>query len=163
MNVVALLLSATAGGLLLQWSGLSGGIVIGAMIGAATWSLMTGTAEIVIPSPVKSAALIVLGATIGAGITRTSLSQTSRYLLPAVLAAGLIIVAGIGVTLVLRRLGIAPPEDLLATSPGALSAVVGVAADRGKDATAVGIFHTVRVLVVLVTLPGVAALLPRGG
>ena len=163
MNLVGMLASAALGGLLLQWSGLSGGVIIGSMVGAAAWSLASGGAEITIPKPFQTTALIVLGAVIGAGITRETVRQTSHYLGPALLAATLIILAGIGVTLLLRTLGIAPPEDLLATSPGALSAVIGVAADRGEGATAVGVFHTVRVLVVLVTLPALAALIPRGG
>ena len=160
MNLVGLLVSAAVGGLALQRSGLSGGIVIGAMVGSAAWSLASGGAEVVIPGPIRSGALIVLGATIGAGITRQSVHETSRYLLPAVLASVLIIAAGIGISLLLRAIGIAPPEDLLATSPGALSAVVGVAADRGENATVVGVFHTVRVLVVLATLPLLVALMP---
>jgi uncharacterized membrane protein AbrB (regulator of aidB expression) len=59
--------------------------------------------------------------------------------------------------------GVAPGDDVLATSPGALSAVIAIAVDRGVAPAEVALFHLVRLLMVLATLPLVVLLLPRSG
>jgi uncharacterized protein len=159
VSLLLLLAAATAGGLLFQALGVTGGLVIGSMLGAAAASLARSEA-VTVPTPVQNGALIVLGAAIGAGVTRSTLPSLQRLLLPAVAAGLLIIVAGIAIALLMRLFGVAPAEDVLATSPGALSAVTGVALDRGVAPVEVALFHTVRILLVLVTLPLVVALLP---
>jgi uncharacterized membrane protein AbrB (regulator of aidB expression) len=71
----------------------------------------------------------------------------------------LIILAGIAIAFLLRGLGLAPPGDVLATSPGALTVVSSVALDQGVGAVEVSVFHLVRVVLVIVSLPLVASML----
>lgn len=161
MAFLGVLLAATAGGLLLRWTGLQGGLAIGAMLGAALFTVLRGADEIAVPGVAQDGALIVLGAVIGAGVTRSVLVDLRALLLPAVLASLAIILAGIAIALALRWFGVGPTEDVLATSPGALSAVIAVAVDRGVAPAEVALFHLVRLLMVLATLPLVVLLLPR--
>lgn len=160
MSLVWLLASATVVGLALQRLAVPGGLVVGGMIGAAAFSLARGGPEVVVPAPLQTAALLLLGATIGGTVTRATVADLRGVLLPAVLAAVLIIVAGVGIAYLLQALGLAPPAAVLATSPGALSAMSAVAAERTSGAAEVALFHTVRLFLVLLSLPALVALLP---
>ncbi len=160
MQFVGVLAAAVAGGVLLRLTGLQGGLALGAMLGAAVYTLVRGGDAIDVPPLVQDAALIVLGAVIGAGVTRAVLTDLRALLVPAVVASVAIILAGIAIALALRWFGAAPADDVLATSPGALSAVIAVAVDRGVAPAEVALFHLVRLLMVLGTLPLVALLLP---
>jgi membrane AbrB-like protein len=160
VQVIALMLAATVGGLILRRLGVPGGLPLGAMLGAAAYTL-TRDAGVVLPSVVQDGALVVLGAVVGATVTRSMLGDLKALLVPALIAAVLIVTAGIAVALLLRWFGAAPPDDVLATSPGALSAVLAIAVDRGVAPAQVALFHTVRLLVVMGTLPLVVLLLPK--
>ena len=89
-------------------------------------------------------------------------TDTLNRLLRAPMATTMTI-AAIAIALALRWFGLAPADDVLATSPGALSAVIAVAVDRGSAPAEVALFHLVRLLMVLGTLPLVVLLLPRPG
>jgi membrane AbrB-like protein len=160
MSLVLLLAAATAVGLTFDRLGVPGGTIVGAMVGAAAVTLLRGGPEVEIPGWLSTAALVVLGASIGAGVTREVVVSLRASLLPALLAAVLIIAAGVGIAALLGALHIAPPNALLATSPGALTAITATAADHGDGAAQVALFHTVRVVLVLLTLPGLLTFLP---
>jgi uncharacterized protein len=163
MKLILLLAAATAGGLVLQRLDLPGGLVVGSMVGAAGYSLLQGGEQVSIPGPLRTAAFLVLGAAIGATVTRATVASLGGILLPAVLSAALIILAGVAIAYLLQTLGVAPPGAVLATSPGALSALSAAAADRGVGAAEVALFHTVRVVLVLLSLPALLTLLPAEG
>jgi membrane AbrB-like protein len=160
-SFVGVLVAATVGGVLLRLTGLQGGLALGAMLGAAAFTIIRGGEQIPVPPLAQDAALVVLGAVIGAGVTRTVLADLRQLLVPAVIAAVAIILAGVAIALALRWFGAAPGDDVLATSPGALSAVIAIAVDRGVAPAEVALFHLVRLLMVLGTLPFVVLLLPR--
>jgi membrane AbrB-like protein len=129
-----------------------GGTIIGAMLGAAAVSVIAGGAQVALPRPLVTGAYVVIGTVIGSGITRDALREVSAFAVPAVMSALLIIAAGLMIALALRWLGIAPEGVILATSPGALSATTAVAAEQGVGVS-VAVFHTVRVVLVLTSLP----------
>ena len=131
------------------------------MLGAAIFTVARGADAVPVPPLAQDAALIVLGAVIGAGVTRAVLQDLRALLLPAVVASVAIILAGIAIALALRWFGAAPGDDVLATSPGSLSAIIAVAVDRGVAPAEVALFHLVRLLMVLATLPLVVLLLPK--
>lgn len=160
MSLVWLLAAASAVGLALERLSVPGGLVVGSMIGAAAYTLARGGPEVVVPAPLQTATFVVLGAVLGATVTRETVVGLRGVLLPAVLAAVLIIVAGVGIAYLLQALGLAPPAAVLATSPGALSAMSAVAAERTSAAAEVAVFHTVRLILVLLSLPALIALLP---
>ena len=160
---LGVLVAATVGGVLLRLTGLQGGLALGAMLGAAVFTLARGQDAVPVPPLAQDAALVVLGAVIGAGVTRSVLGDLRALLVPAVVAGAAIILAGVAIALTLRWFGVAPGDDVLATSPGALSAVIAIAVDRGVAPAEVALFHLVRLLMVLATLPLVVLLLPRSG
>jgi uncharacterized protein len=161
LQLLAALAAAAVGGLIAQRYQVPGGLILGSMIGAAAVTLLTGGA-ISIPRPLQASAFIVIGASIGILITRESLVLLRPVLLPAVLGAVLIIIAGLGISYLLRALGLAPPGDLLATSPGALSVMSSMAVEQGTGVVEVALFHLVRVVLVILSLPLLVHLL-RGG
>jgi uncharacterized protein len=147
------LAAATAGGLLARSLNVPGGLVVGAMVGAGVVSLLSGEVEVIVPDPVQAAALIVIGAVIGSQLTPSVVASLPRILVPAVLSALIIIACGVVIAHLLGALGLAPPGVLLATSPGALSVLSGLAVERGTGPVEVAVFHTVRVVLVILTMP----------
>jgi membrane AbrB-like protein len=160
-SFLGVLVAATAGGVLLRLTGLQGGLALGAMLGAALFTVLRAGEAVPVPPLAQDAALVVPGAVIRSGVTRAVLADLRALLLPAVIASVAIILAGIAIALALRWFGVAPADDVLATSPGALSAVIAVAVDRGVAPAEVALFHLVRLLMVLGTLPLVVLLLPK--
>lgn len=163
MALVVTLAAAAAVGLAFDRIGIPGGLLTGAMVGAAGVTLARGGAGVVVPGAARTAAFVVLGAVIGTSLTRETVAGLRGVLLPAVFAALLLIAAGVGIALLLRATGLAPAGDVLATSPGALSAITAAAIERGVGAAEVAVFHTVRVVLVLLSLPALLTLLPDGG
>ena len=152
MRIVMTLAAAAAVGSLFDRFDVPGGTIIGAMVGAAAWSLISGGAEVTLPRPAVSAAYVVIGAVIGSSITRDAVGELRGVALPAVLSAAALMGAGLVIAVVLRWAGLAPEGVILATSPGALSAMSAVAAEQGTGVP-VATFHTVRIALVLVSLP----------
>ncbi|MDP8969055.1 MAG: AbrB family transcriptional regulator [Actinomycetota bacterium] len=162
MQLVVTLAAATVGGLALERLHVPGGLIFGSMTGAAVVTLARGDVG-ALPGPLRSAAFIVLGAAIGIGMTRSTVASLRSLLAPALLSAALIILAGLGIAYLLRLVGLAPPGDVLATSPGALSVVSALAVQEGLGAVEVALFHLVRVVMVILSLPVVVHLLTRPG
>ena len=158
MELVFVIGAATLCGLLAQYFGMPGGLIFGSMIGAAAVTLWRG-GGVRIPAYLESGAFIVIGAAIGVLVTRNSIAAMRPVVFPALLSALLIIVAGVAIAYLLRVMGIAPPDDVLATSPGALSAISALAVERGVGPVEVSLFHLVRVVLVILSLPALSLLL----
>ncbi len=159
INLLLTLATATVGGLVAERLRIPGGLILGAMLGSAR-PVVPGQAA-PLPPGLRTAAFIVIGAAIGVGITRGALVSLGPVLVPAALAGVLVIVAGLAIAYLLRALGMAPPGDVLATSPGALSVMSAVAVEQGTGAVEVALFHLVRVVMVLLSLPLIVKLLPQ--
>ena len=161
MDVVVALAAAIAGGLLLNQLNVPGGpSSSGAMLGAA---IATAGANLSpdIPAPLEGAAFIGVGAAIGVLVTRDTLGDARSALVPGLIAAVLIIGAGIAVAFLLRWLGMAPASEFLATSPGGISALSAIAAEQKTGAVEVAVFHLIRVILVLVSIPALIHFLMR--
>jgi len=162
MQLFVVLGAATVCGLAAERLNLPGGLICGAMIGAAAVTVLRGTA-VTIPKAIESGSFIIIGAAVGALVNRDSIAAIKAVLLPAVLSGILIIIAGIAIAYLLRVMGIAPPDDILATSPGALSSVSAVAVERGVGPVEVAVFHLVRLILVILSLPALGLLLDSSG
>lgn len=159
IRILLALAAATVLGLGARAINVPGGLIVGAMVGAGVVSVLSGPQEIRIPQPVQSGALIVIGTVVGVQLTPSVLRSLPRIMVPAVLSALLIIVCGVLIAYGLRLTGMAPPGDLLATSPGAFSVISALAIERGTGPVEVAVFHTVRVVLVILTMPIVLSLL----
>lgn len=126
------------------------GIVV-PMFGSAAIAVGVG----VTPPPfwTRFIVLVLMGTAIGAQIDRRSFLALRRILGAATLAGVGLIAIGVATTLLLRALGIAPVGDLLATSPGALSAMTAAALENDLDAPTVAVFHITRIFLIVLSIP----------
>lgn len=160
MDVVLALGAALVGGLLFHQLGIPGGLIVGAMLGSA---IVTAGANLSpdMPAPLEGAAFIGVGAAIGVLVTRDTLGAARSAIVPGLIAAVLIIAAGLAIAFLLRSIGMAPPSEVLATSPGGISAISAIAAEQRTGAVEVAVFHLIRVILVLMTIPALIHFLTR--
>ncbi len=159
MLIVVSFCAALLAGLLARAIKLPGGPLVGAVVPAAFFTVQFGPIEV--HELLRLAVVASLGMLLGANVDRKTLRAMPAILLPATLAAALLIAAGVGNALLLRVLGIAPPADLLATSPGALSVLAVGAVEAGLDAPTVAMYHIVRIMLVIGLLPFMVLMVPR--
>lgn len=152
MWVALPLLFAAGAGVAAQRLGVPGGSILGAMLGAAAASAVSGRSAY-IPTGFTTAALVVIGASVGIDLASQDWRLVVRLLPAAAASALLIISCGVAIGLLLRVADLAPAQPLLATSPGALSVLAGVAAERGPGASEVAVFHLLRIILVIASLP----------
>lgn len=127
-----------------------GPILLGLIVTGAVW-VTTGGATV--PDWVTFALVVALAVVLGVRMTRDNLTALRRIAVPSVLAASILLVAGLAIGYLVRELGIAPHGDLLATSPAALSIIGAVAVEHGFDPAGIALFHVARIMLVVVTLP----------
>jgi membrane AbrB-like protein len=152
--------SATLFGYLAKWIRLPGGLLVGAIFGAAAATVLWGD-SLELPLVFLGPAFALVGLLSGVLVTRRRLIQLVPYLFPALVSALLLIAAGWAIAGLLEMLEIAPPAAILATSPGALSVLVAAAADQGEGAVEVALFHVVRLIAVIIAIPIVLRFRPR--
>ncbi len=146
------LIAGAAVGLLLERLGVPGGLILGSMLGAATVTVIGSGARPGLPAPLVTVTYLVLGTSIGVTVTREVLAQLRTVAAGATISAVVFIVFGLVLAAGLRWLGLAPDGIVLATSPGALSVMSAAGAELGVGAQ-VAVFHTVRVVLVMFSLP----------
>jgi membrane AbrB-like protein len=151
---------AAAAGLTAQHLRLPGGILVGSLIGAALVTLMSGT-ENTVPASMTTVLPLAVGLLTGAMVTREMLRALRRMVAPAILSGLAIVLAGVLIALALEALGTAPPAAVLATSPGALSVLVGTAIEIETGEVEVALFHVVRLVLVILLAPALLALQNR--
>lgn len=133
------------GGLLFFFLHIPGGAMLGAVV-AVLAVKMLGHVETDTPH------LFQLGAQIAIGVMAPLMFGSTA----------LLVVAGaLGAWFICRSAGLDAGSAILATSPGGLQAVVGMASDLGTNAPAVLAFHLVRLYTVLLLAPFLGWLLHR--
>jgi uncharacterized protein len=140
-------------------TGVPGGIVFGAAIGSSV-VVLGHDRDWHLPALVRSVVMIAVGTTVGIRMSAETVGVLGATLGSAVLAALLLVVAGWGIAYGLDRLGILIPGGLMATSPGALEVLTVLAIEDGEGPLEVALFHTVRVVLVMVSVPALLFLLP---
>lgn len=161
MNTGFLLLIAcgAAGGWLFNALHIPGGGMLGAVLGAMAAKL-GGLSEMSTPHNLQLIAQIGMGIIVGNMLTSSILMEIKSMLPLMAVTTGLLLAAGfVGSWLVYRATGMDVPSAILATSPGGLNAVVGLAADMGNSAPAVMAFQMVRLYTVVLLSPLISWLL----
>ncbi|TFV60834.1 UNVERIFIED_ORG: AbrB family transcriptional regulator [Bacillus sp. AZ43] len=136
--------------------------LLGPMLAAAVADVtgIGGGAEV--PGAVQSAAFLVIGLQVGVSFTRESLRTIGRALPLALAVIGVLVVASAGLGAVLSATtGASLLDGYLATTPGGLYAVLATASDVGADVTFVLSVQVLRLFVMLLSAPLVAARLRR--
>jgi membrane AbrB-like protein len=140
------LVAAVVVGLILNHFHMPGGMMIGAVLGASTASILLGGIQM--PSFFKVAAQIVAGAFIGTGINRQELRKIRYVFKPALIVIfGLLTLNILTGFLIHRLYAMDLLTAFLGTTPGGISEVPIVAADLGADTSKVLALQLVRYII----------------
>jgi uncharacterized protein len=151
-RVLETLVIGTVGGLLFMWAHLPGGLISGAMI-AVGGAAIAGR-RLALPPVLTQAILVLLGISLGALVSRQLIQHMSAYPLTIGLLALATFLSTFGSSLYLQRMhGWDPTSALLAGSPGALSQITLLAAEKGADVAGIAVVQTIRVIILTAALP----------
>ena len=157
LHTLETLAIGAVGGLLFLWANLPGGLISGAMmavgIGALAGRPMT-------MSPILTQiVLLLLGISLGSLVSRQLIQHVSSYPLTIALLALATFCSTFGSSYYLQRVhGWDRTSAFLAGSPGALSQITILAAEKGADVPAIAVVQTMRVIILTAALPLVLAL-----
>jgi membrane AbrB-like protein len=156
------LASATLGGALFATIGLPAPWLSGAMVGATL--AVIARQRIDLPHRLRDLVMLVLGISMGAGVTPASLAAMGRWPL-SLLALALAVLAIMAASmLVLRRWGWSAETSFYASAPGALTTVMILAEASGANVRRVVVAQSLRLFVLVAVLPSVVVLVqPSSG
>jgi uncharacterized protein len=136
--------------------------LLGPLLFAAPLTLVPYFADAQVPGIVAGLGYLAIGVQVGLKFTIGSLKSIGRMVPIAMLTIVVTLVACAGLGWVLTLTTDATPLDAyLATTPGGIYAVMGMAASTGADVTFVAGAQILRMLIVLATAPFVAAYFRR--
>ena len=151
-NVLETLFIGTAGGAFFLLLNLPGGLISGAMI-AVGIAAIAGR-PLAMPPILTQAVLVLLGISLGSLVSRQLLQHMSAYPLTIALLALATFCSTFGSSLYLQRFhGWDQTSAFLAGSPGALSQITILAAEKGADVPAIAVVQTMRVIILTAALP----------
>jgi len=111
------------------------------------------------PPILTQTVLVLLGITLGSLMSRQMIQHMGAYPLTIALLALATFCMTFGSSFYLQRVhGWDPTSALLAASPGALSQITVLAAEKGADVAAIAVVQTMRVIILTAALPLVLAL-----
>jgi membrane AbrB-like protein len=157
LNVLETLAIAGAGGAVFLLGNLPGGLISGAMI-AVGIAAIAGR-PLSVPPMLAQAVLVLLGISLGSLVSQQLLHNIGAYPLTIALLALATFCSTFGSSLYLQRLhGWDQTSALLAGSPGALSQITVLAAEKGADVAGIAVVQTMRVIILTALLPVLLAL-----
>ncbi|GLV49009.1 AbrB family transcriptional regulator [Thermus sp. LT1-2-5] len=157
MELLRPLLMGLLVGIAFHRLGLPGGAVVGAMLGAGLYQVLS-SAPVPTPAGLDVTAQLLAGVAVGLSFRRELLQG---WLLPWAVLAGLgfLALALALAFLYARLLGLSPHTLFFALSPGGITGMGPLNRAEGGDAGLVGLFHTVRVFLLFLLVPLLARLL----
>ncbi len=151
--------SGVVTGLIFSFMHIPGGAMLGAVVGSLACKFLSQYAGAT-PPQFQLVIQLGMGVVVGNMMTASSLAEMKAMLPLMIGTTAILIVAGFaGAYLIYRATGMDIPSAILATSPGGLQAVVGLAADMGNNAPAVMAFQVVRLYAVLICAPAITYIL----
>lgn len=133
-----------------------GGMMVGAIVGVATLSILTGQAYM--PSAAKVSAQIAAGAFIGCSVEKSDIIRLRYILKPAAIMMTAMLILNIVVGFIICAVS---PLDLLTALmcavPGGMSDIPLIAADMGADAAKVTVMQFVRMVIGIGVFPSLIA------
>src|SRR5215212_281729 len=141
-----------AGGLLFLWVNLPGGLISGAMVAVGIAAL--AGRPMAMPPILTQTVLVLLGITLGSLVSRQLIQHMSAYPLTIGMLALATFCSTFGSSFYLQRFhGWDQTSAFLAGSPGALSQITILAAEKGADVAAIAVVQTIRVIILTAALP----------
>ena len=157
LHLLETLLIGAAGGGFFLWAHLPGGLISGAMI--AVGAAAIAGRPLAVPPILTQAVLVLLGISLGSLISQQLLQHMSAYPLTIALLALATFCSTFGSSFYLQRMhGWDQTSAFLAGSPGALSQITILAAEKGADVAAIAVVQTMRVIILTAALPMLLAL-----
>jgi membrane AbrB-like protein len=157
LNTLETLAIGAAGGALFLMASLPGGLISGAMI-AVGIAAIAGR-PLTMPPILTQSVLVVLGISLGSLVSRQLLQHIGAYPLTIALLALATFCSTFGSSVYLQRFhGWDQTSAFLAGSPGALSQITMLAAEKGADVPAIAVVQTMRVIILTAALPMLLAL-----
>jgi uncharacterized protein len=152
LNALETLVLGAAGGGLFLWAHLPGGLISGAMI-AVGIAAIAGR-PLWVPPVLTQSMLVLLGISLGSLASRELLHHVSAYPVTIALLALSTFCSTFGSSIYLQRIhGWDQTSAFLAGSPGALSQITILAAEKGADVPAIAVVQTMRVIILTAALP----------
>jgi uncharacterized protein len=157
LNTLETLAIGGIGGGLFLVAQLPGGLISGAMI-AVGIAAIAGR-PLTVPPILTQTVLVLLGISLGSLVSRQLLQHIGAYPLTIALLALATFCSTFGSSLYLQRFhGWDQTSAFLAGSPGALSQITILAAEKGADVPAIAVVQTMRVIILTAALPMLLAL-----
>ncbi len=158
LNVLETLAIGAVGGVLFLLAHLPGGLISGAMI-AVGIAAIAGR-PLAVPPILTQTVLVFLGISLGSLVSRQLLQHMGAYPWTIALLALATFCSTFGSSLYLQRFhGWDQTSAFLAGSPGALSQIIILAAEKGADVPAIAVVQTMRVIFLTAALPMLLALI----
>lgn len=152
---------AALGGWLFHSIGVPAAWLSGSLIAVTIWGAL-GFAR-PMPRPAVDAAMLLSGATMGAGVTPEAVAAVGRYPVSlALLALSVVAVTSASMWWLTRVSGWTREDALLASVPGSLGTVLAVAADRNAAVGAIVTVQASRLFILIMLLPSVVVYLGGG-
>src|SRR5437763_3806020 len=156
LGTLETLVIGAAGGLLFLWLNLPGGLISGAMATVGIAAL--AGRPVTMPPILTQTVLLLLGTSLGSLVSRQLIQHMSAYPLTIGLLALATFCSTFGSSIYLQRVhGWDQTSALLAGSPGALSQIVILAAEKGADVAGIAMVQTMRVIILTAALPLILA------
>ena len=151
-QILLLVVSGTVMGCLFKYLNIPGGCMLGAVVGSMAVKLL-GLSTIQMPSLFYNGAQIAIGTCVGAMLSLDMLSSMKSQIPVMVLSTVILLLAGLGSAFVVRHMtDIDVTSSILATSPGGLNAVIGLA-DAAEHLPKIMAFQMMRLYVVILLVP----------
>ena len=159
-TLLILLCCGAAGGLLFQAFELPGGAMTGAILAVIIVKSLTNLPNVPTPRPLQLVVYICLGVIVG-NMYRPEMLLAVRNTWPVlIISTVLVLAAGMATALLVVKFGhLDAPSAYLATSPGGLNVVVGLASDMSPNAPIVLAYQMVRLYAIILTVPIAAKIL----
>ena len=141
-TLIILLLCGAAGGFIFEWFGLPGGAMTGAIIAVILLKSFSSLPQAAFPRPFQFCIYAGLGVLVG-NMYRPEMLLAVRDTWPVlVISTLLVLVAGMLIAIFVVKFGnLDVTSAYLATSPGGLNVVVGLAADMGRLSDGPALHH----------------------
>lgn len=155
-------LVAGLGGYAFHLLGLPAAWLSGSVLAAVFWNV-AGLGR-PLSRPLADAAMLLSGASMGAGVTPEALAAVGRYPMSLlVLSACVVVGTAASVEWLRRACGWRRDDALLACAPGAFSTVLSIAIDRNAATAQIAVVQSLRIFILVALLPSTVALIGGGG
>ena len=161
-SLLVIVLAGIAGGLLFHVLGVPGGPMTGSILAVIIVKCLIALPPASIPRPVQVTVYICLGIIVGNMFKPEMLLVVGNTWPVLIFSTLIILAAGIVSAIMVVHLGkLDPPSAYLATTPGGLNVVLGLAADMGPNAPIVMAYQMVRLYTIILTVPIAVKLLTK--